>query len=148
VVGPDPLTWVLDLLVDGQETLTKCVQTPLVPPVIRIPNIQVYFLCDTTGSMGGVINSVKAKAIEILTAIGDLADIVEYGVVEYKDFGDAFVYRLNAAFTSDTTTASNGINMWFADGGGDIEEAQLFALKQLSAETAFRCPSDRPRLGI
>jgi hypothetical protein len=132
VVGPDPLTWDLDLLVDGQETLTKCVQTPLVPPVIRIPNIQVYFLCDTTGSMGGVIDGVKSKAIEILTAIGDLADIVEYGVGEYRDFGDMFVYRLNAAFTSDTTAASGGINMWFADEGGDQYEAQLFALKQLS----------------
>jgi len=93
--------------------------------------VDVYFLADTTGSMGGVIGSVKASAGSILSSISGLGD-VNFAVGEYKDFGDSYVYRLNTAMTSSSSSAQTGINAWYASGGGDYEEAELYALTQLS----------------
>ena len=58
---------------------------------------------------------------------------VAYGVGEYKDVGDVFVYRLNQDITDESpATVQTGINAWGATGGGDKPEAQLYALDQVA----------------
>ncbi len=71
--------------------------------------------------------------------------VVYFGVGEYKDFGDAYAYRLNTAFTSNQATAQAGINMWGASGGGDYQEANLYALNSLAtgSEEGWRTGSAR-----
>jgi hypothetical protein len=95
----------------------------------------VFFLADTTGSMGGAIGSVAASASSILSSTTGIGN-VQWGVGEYRDFGDVFVYRLDTAITANTAAVQNGINMWSASGGGDYPEAQLYGLYQLSTQAA------------
>jgi hypothetical protein len=58
-----------------------------------------------------------------------------YGAAEYKDNGDIYVYKTNTALTSSTASAQAGINAWSASGGGDYQEADLYALQQAAAGT-------------
>ena len=105
--------------------------------------VDVYFLADTTGSMGGTIAAVKASAGSILSSTAGLGD-VQFAVGEYKDSSDAFAYRLNTAMTATQATAQAGINLWSASGGGDTPEANLFALESLTgAGTGWRSGSEK-----
>lgn len=113
-----------------------------VDPVI--PRVDVYFLCDTTGSMGAVINAVKAgvggsqgiirKMISRAQSVG--ADLA-LGVGEYKDFTDEYAFKNIQAVTDQVADANNNVvidavNRWAAAGGGDYPEAQFYALDQLA----------------
>lgn len=106
--------------------------------------VDVFFLADTTGSMGSAIASVKTGAAGIMSSAAGLGNVA-FGVGEYKDVGDTFVYRLNQAVTTNTAAVQTGINQWGASGGGDEPEAQLFALQQVASSpaTGFRPGSAR-----
>src|SRR5260370_10140128 len=57
------------------------------------PTVEVAFVLDTTGSMGGLIEGAKRKIWSIATAIVDSnpdADI-RMGLVAYRDIGDDYV---------------------------------------------------------
>jgi hypothetical protein len=71
--------------------------------------------------------------------LGDVA----FGVGEYKDVGDSFVYRLNQDITTNTVNVQTGINAWFADGGGDTPEANLYGLDQVATGASWRTDSTR-----
>jgi len=106
----------------------------------------IYFLADTTGSMGGAIGAVKASAGAILSSIATTyGSAVSFAVGEYKDFGDVYVYRLNTAMTSSQASAQTGINAWFASGGGDGPEAELYAMNSLATDpgTGWRSGSEK-----
>jgi hypothetical protein len=104
--------------------------------------VDVFFLTDATGSMWDEIGAVQAAASAILAATSGLGDVA-YGVGEYRDEGDAFVYRLNEDITTDTTAVDAAIGGWVAGGGGDWEEAQLFALEEVATTTSWRTGSER-----
>ena len=62
---------------------------------IAKPAVEVAFVLDTTGSMGGLIEGAKRKIWSIATAIVDSnpdADI-RMGLVAYRDIGDDYVTR-------------------------------------------------------
>jgi hypothetical protein len=104
--------------------------------------VDVFFLADETGSMGGIIDAVKTSASTILSSTAGLGDVA-FGVGGYRDVGDAFVYRELTDLTTDQPTAQAAINTWSASGGGDAPEAQLYALEQLATGTSWRAGSER-----
>jgi hypothetical protein len=104
--------------------------------------VDVFFLADTTGSMGPEIASVKAAASSILSTTAGLGDLA-FGVGEYRDTGDAFVYRLNQDITTSSAAAQTGINAWSASGGGDFYEANMFALQSVANDSSWRAGSER-----
>ena len=62
---------------------------------IAKPAVEVAFVLDTTGSMGGLIEGAKRKIWSIATAIVDSnpdADI-RMGLVAYRDIGDDYVTK-------------------------------------------------------
>ena len=66
-----------------------------VSTAIAKPAVEVAFVLDTTGSMGGLIEGAKRKIWSIATAIVDSnpdADI-RMGLVAYRDIGDDYVTR-------------------------------------------------------
>ena len=72
-----------------------------VSSAIAKPAVEVAFVLDPTGSMGGLIEAAKRKIWSIATAIVDSnpdADI-RMGLVAYRDIGDDYVTR-----TIDLTT--------------------------------------------
>lgn len=104
--------------------------------------VDVFFLADTTGSMGGAISGVISSANSILSSTAALGDVA-FAVGEYKDTFDSYRYRLNADITTSVSTAQAGINMWSAIGGSDAPEANLFALEQAANTTSWRTGSER-----
>ena len=139
--GVTPQTVTDDLLPGESVTIGKSVETPEIPP-----KPDIFFLADSTGSMGGAIANVRANAASIMNQVLAAQPDAQFAVGEYKDVASsAFVYRLNQAMTASTTDVQNGINQWAATGGGDEPEAQLFALQELSTNpaTGFRAGSSR-----
>jgi hypothetical protein len=102
-------------------------------------NVDIYFLADTTGSMGTAVDAVKAQVGDIMTNIGTITGInVAYGAGNYRDFnsGDPFVFQNNISITASNNAAvTAAVGTWALGNGGDTPEGQLFALTQV-ADTA------------
>jgi hypothetical protein len=105
--------------------------------------IDVFFLVDTTGSMGSSISGVKAGFAGIVTALSGFASNIAFGVGEYKDFGDAFAYKEDIDLTTNTANVQTALNGLTAGGGGDLPEANLFGLSSMATSTSWRDGSDR-----
>jgi len=135
-----PSTYSTSLDAGKSVTITKTVTISAGSPTSA--TVDVFFLADTTGSMGGTLASVQAGAASILSGLAGLGDMA-YGVGEYRDVGDEFVYRLNQDITKDDTAVQTAINTWVAAGGGDWEEGQLYALYQVANTVSWRPGSTR-----
>src|SRR3954470_9260904 len=93
------------------------------------PIVEVAFVLDTTGSMGGLIEGAKRKIWSIATAIVDSnpdADI-RMGLVAYRDIGDEYVTR-KFELTSDIQDLYASLLELKARGGGDWPESVNEAL--------------------
>ena len=135
-----PSNYSTSLKPGARATITKTVTISAGTPTSA--KVDVFFLADTTGSMGATLTSVQSGAAAILSGISGLGDVA-FGVGEYRDVGDAFVYRLNQDITTDTAAVQTGINAWVASGGGDWAEGQLYALYQVANTAAWRPGSTR-----
>lgn len=93
----------------------------------EINAVDLAFVVDTTGSMGGLIAAAQEQMIAMLRELTEAADInLWLGVVEYRDHPpqDTMVYRVHG-FTEDLQTAQKAIKGLKAHGGGDAPEAVL-----------------------
>lgn len=129
-----PATFTTNVDVGATVTINK---TVTVTQAVSTSQLDIFFLADTTGSMGSAINSVKSVASGLLSSTAALGD-VRWAVGEYKDIFDPFAYRQNTAFTNDQAAVQAGINAWSASGGGDIPEANLYALQQAANDSGWR----------
>lgn len=136
------------LAVGESTTITK---TFTVSAGTAAPKVDVYFLADTTGSMGGYLASVQSAATEILNNVAALGADVAFAAGEYEDFptspwggsGDA-PYTLTQAMTTSKAAAQEGINNWSLGWGNDGPESNLHALEQLAgSSTGWRTGSER-----
>ncbi len=102
--------------------------------------VDFYFLADNTGSMGGVISSVKSVASSLLTSLSGAYTDAAFGVGSYLGDPGESSYDINTAYdvittsTTNTATAQAGINTWNASGGADFPEANFFALHQAATD--------------
>lgn len=129
-LGPvtiNPATNVLTL--NPGDTFNETI-TVTIPKSAGPVKADVYFLADTTGSMGSILGAVQAGANNILSALGGLGADLAFGVGNYRDFltSDpfAFQHQLSPAPAGPPVTAA--INAWTLGDGGDAPEADLFAL--------------------
>ncbi len=138
--GVTPSTVTATLLPGQSATISKSVETSTIPP-----NPDIFFLADTTGSMGGAIGNVQANSTSVLSQVLTAQPTAQFGVGEYKDVGDAYVYRLNQTITASVPAVQTGLGLWSASGGGDFPEGQISALEQLATSpgTGFRSGSSR-----
>src|SRR5204863_8474991 len=93
------------------------------------PAVEVAFVLDTTGSMGGLIDGAKRKIWSIATAIVDSnpdADI-RMGLVAYRDIGDDYVTK-KVDLTRDIQDLYANLLELKARGGGDWPESVNEAL--------------------
>lgn len=121
------------LTLNPTDTLDETI-TVTIPKNAGPPRADVYFLADTTASMGGILGAVQAGANNILTALNGLGVDIVYGVGNYKDFaqGDPYGFQHQVSPTNGVATVAAAITAWSATGGGDIPEAGLFALDSLA----------------
>lgn len=140
----------------GGVTQSKTITTPEI-----LPTPDIYFLADTTGSMGPTLANVKANASDILDAVKDEAADPRFGAGDYKDFRScgegetppcfANGYAFNNAARIPASNDEGGaalaaINGWSAGGGIDAPEGQLFALDRLSSASNAGWRSDSSRI--
>lgn len=87
------------------------------------PRIDVVFVLDTTGSMGGLIEGAKQKIFSIASRIaqGKPTPQVRVGLVAYRDVGDEYVTR-RYDLTEDLDGIFTHLRKLQADGGGDTPE--------------------------
>lgn len=82
------------------------------------PNIEFAILSDTTGSMGGAINSVKAQALDIVNLAFARDPNARIGVFGYNDPDVQTFTNL----TNDKSAVISAINSLYAIDGGDTPE--------------------------
>lgn len=89
----------------------------------RQPVVEVVFVLDTTGSMGGLIEGAKAKIWHIANQIilGQPKPIVRMGLVGYRDKGDDYVTRV-FDLTDNIDQVYKDLMGFQAAGGGDGPE--------------------------
>ncbi|SCL35202.1 von Willebrand factor type A domain-containing protein [Micromonospora pallida] len=123
----DPASMTIGLTPGGSATLTRTVTTATVPP-----RPDVVLLADTTASMGGALEDVKANARRIVADISAVQPDARFAVAEYRDNGDEYAFRLNQDLTADPAGVQEAVNTWFPAGGGDVPEANLYALARVA----------------
>lgn len=130
-----PATFTTDLKVGESVTINKTITLD----ATARSKADIFFLADNTGSMGDVIAGVKANASSILNALqGSIADVA-FGVGRYvgdpfEGVGATTAYQLQQAISSNAALSVTAINAWSASGGGDIPEANFFALHQVATQ--------------
>lgn len=147
-ISPDTFEATLD--VGESVTITKTVTIDEGVPTTA--KVDVFFLFDTTGSMGSLLTSAKDNAAAIVAATSGLGD-VHYGVADFKDFPTAnwgaasdYPYQLRQAITGDADDIAAAFAALPGPGGGfDIPESNLYALQQaaIQSETGWRDGSQR-----
>lgn len=105
----------------------------------RIPTpLDVMFLIDTTGSMGGVIDGLRQDLAAIASALDVSGLDVEAGLGDFKDYpdpygggvSDDYPYRSDARIQPPGAALQAAIANLIASGGGDEPESDLTALYQ------------------
>ncbi len=96
---------------------------PLAHPAAARARVEIVFVLDTTGSMGGLIEGAKAKIWAIANAISgrDPAPEVKFGLVAYRDRCDDYVVK-HYGLTDDTDMTFRHLSEFRAAGGGDMPE--------------------------
>lgn len=85
--------------------------------------LDLVFLLDATGSMSDEIAQLQDNILSISEQIDAMGDVdVRYGLVHYRDRGDAYVSRVHD-FTTDVKQFQKDLNAVRADGGGDTPES-------------------------
>ena len=109
--------------------------------------VDLFFLADNTGSMGGIINQAKTGATDILGNVPPGASY-RFGVGRYlgdpiEGVAPGTAYTELSPLAASPAAAQAGINMWFASGGGDLPEANFYALEQVANTADWRVGSQR-----
>ena len=107
---------------------------PLVmPPPVALPSevtnaadapaLEMVFVIDTTGSMGGLIEGAKQRVWGIVNEVMQSSShpAVSIGLVAYRDHGDQYVTQV-LPLTNDLDKAYSVLMDYQAGGGGDTPE--------------------------
>ncbi|MEH7887042.1 Calx-beta domain-containing protein, partial [Bacillus sp. JJ1609] len=114
------------------------------PPVKKL---DVVFVFDTTGSMGGEIENAKSRSIEIMNNISSKVEDTTFGVASFRDYPSSYDYSgysstyggstdapfyIDQTLTNDISLVSSSIQKLYADGGYDWPESYTRALHEVS----------------
>ncbi len=129
----EPAEVVAEIAPGGSIKVNKTVHTPAYAPT---PDI--YFLADTTGSMGDAIANVIANSDTIMSEVIAVQPDAQFGVGNYKDFPyDAYCFQAQQAITDNTDAVASAISAWSASGGADGPEGQFYALTKIATDPAI-----------
>src|ERR1044071_3265003 len=87
------------------------------------PMLEMVFVLDTTGSMGGLIEGAKQRIWGIVNEVMQSAShpAVRVGLVAYRDRGDEYVTKV-LPLTNDLDQVYSTLMGYRAEGGGDSPE--------------------------
>ena len=101
------------------------------PTLQSKPRIEVCFVLDTTGSMGGLIEGAKQKIWSIANEMISAQPTPELklGLIGYRDRGDEYVVK-SFSLTDDIDAVYGHLREFQAGGGGDAPESVNEALAE------------------
>ncbi|MCP5307197.1 MAG: VWA domain-containing protein [Chromatiaceae bacterium] len=101
--------------------------------------LDLVFLIDATGSMGDEIGKLKTTLRAIAGEVAQLPSRPDtcFGLVAYRDRGDAFLVRRHD-FTNDLGSFQSVLDALQANGGGDYPEAMNEALHETVHRMSWR----------
>ena len=104
---------------------------PDTPLMTQRPKVEVVFVLDTTGSMGGLIQAAKEKIWSIATTMASAqpAPEIRMGLIAYRDRGDAYITKV-IDLSSDLDSVYAALMEFQANGGGDGPESVNLALRE------------------
>jgi von Willebrand factor type A domain-containing protein len=111
---------------------------PAIPPVTTTNStptsdatLEMVFVVDTTGSMGGLIDGAKQRIWGIVNGVMQTRShpAVRIGLVAYRDRGDDYVTKV-VPLTDDLDKVYTTLMNYSADGGGDEAEDVRTALAE------------------
>lgn len=122
----------------GQKSAVEVV-LPLQPGAAQRARLDLVFLIDATGSMGDEIHKLKTSLRSIADEVARLPSQPDlcFGLVAYRDRGDAFLLRSHD-FTNDLGAFQGVLNALQAGGGGDYPEAMNEALHETVHSLSWR----------
>jgi hypothetical protein len=102
------------------------------------PQIEVAFVIDTTGSMGGLIQAAKEKvwAIANTLASSKPAPRIKLGLVAYRDRGDTYITK-RTDLTDDLDAVYKELMSFRAEGGGDAPESVNQAVNEAVTQLSW-----------
>ena len=111
------------------------------------PKVDVVFVLDTTGSMGGLIQAAKEKIWSIAGTMAQAqpAPEIRMGLVAYRDRGDDYVTRI-VDLSADLDTVYATLMDFRAEGGGDGPESVNQALYDAVHRISWNQDSDTYRV--
>lgn len=146
----DPLSFTADLAVGESVTITKTVTVDEVTDAL----VDIMFVFDVTGSMGGAISGAKLAADDVLLALSGLGSL-ESGSGWYSDVPPTPGFDgVHVDLNSGNTGATSGINdMWdtgscvvagtFVGCGGDAPELGYDGIADAARDADWRDGSSR-----
>jgi Mg-chelatase subunit ChlD len=95
----------------------------------KAPKVEVVFVLDTTGSMGGLLAGAKQKIWSVCNQIvsGKPTPDLKVGLVAFRDRGDEYITKVTD-LTEDLDAIHAELKTFKAAGGGDIPESVNEAL--------------------
>ena len=117
----------LTLVILGSQTLIS----HAAEKAAKKPRIEVCFVLDTTGSMGGLIEGAKQKIWSIANEMVSAKPTPELklGLIGYRDRGDDYVVK-SFKLTDDIDAIYGNLRAFQAGGGGDTPESVNEALAE------------------
>ena len=105
--------------------------------------IEVVFVLDTTGSMGGMIQAAKDKVWSIVASLGSAtpAPLIRVGLVAYRDRGDEYITK-RVDLSTDVDAFYAVLMKLEANGGGDEPESINQALNEAVTLMSWSNSSD------
>lgn len=143
-----PTSYTDTLAVGESVTIRKTVVVEASGPTDAL--IDIHFLIDTSGSMGGAIDGAKAAASDILTGLAVYGDDLASGVGVFSEGAYLPGTPPGSVINSDLTTtaattiaAINAVTLGNPDGGGDFPERGQDAVKLAVDNLSWRPGSTR-----
>jgi hypothetical protein len=113
-------------LVQNDPLVATCTVKPTLSPV------DFVILEDTTGSMTDLINVLRTSFSDLFDGLSAIYFDPYFGVAQYKDRFDSFVYRREINLSPSKAAVQTAIDGLSAVGGGDIPEAVWNAIVNVS----------------
>lgn len=124
----------------GESTTIR--KTVVVEKSVSTALVDIMFVFDTTGSMGGAIDNAKASATSVLNTIAATYGDTFSGAAQFDDPGSSIVAGLSGTIAA-TQAGINTLFACYGDCGGDFPEVGYDGISKAALTSAWRPGSNR-----
>jgi len=110
---------------------------------LREGGLDVVFVIDATGSLLWALDEVKRRVQDIVDTVRALVPVARFGVVAYRDHGEADAVTSSQPLTYSTAKLDRFMQGLAARGGGSMQEALADGLDAAIGTSGWRASAAR-----